>query len=468
MSELDLEKCPGARARSLAGGVVAALLLALCMAWLWGFTVDDALITARVAHHLARGLGHRFNPGGPEVDAVTPFGFAYLLAPFAAAGPLAAWHAAKVLGGLSMLPAAFALGRRVMERSSSASYGSALIVTLATSVPLSAWAVAGMETGLVTALCVAALGRGVVSDACAALAAAWRPELGPWCVAVRLGLALAHGASGRRAALSAAAPMLAVLVVALLRAWLFGRPAPLSVLAKPSDWEHGLRYALFGFVQTGLPLMLLSPFGLRRGAPVARALTVAAAVHFAALVAAGGDWMSLYRLVVPVLPSCVLAAAELSRVVRPWASWSRLALALAMSCYVGLSLQGAARRVSGDREQLIAQARPLLEGAVAVAALDVGWVGAATGTTIVDLAGVTDERVAVLPGGHTSKRIDDALLRGRHVDAVVLLRYPALAQGYAREVERRLMTLPAARELTLVKTLPAGPPTQVYDVLRRP
>ena len=37
---------------------------------------------------------------------------------------------------------------------------------------------------------------------------------------------------------------------------------------------------------------------------------------------------------------------------------------------------------------------------------------------------MTDETVAMLPGGHTSKRIDDSLLRSRDVDALVLLAYP--------------------------------------------
>ncbi|MDF3071929.1 MAG: hypothetical protein K0R38_7530, partial [Polyangiaceae bacterium] len=68
------------RARALAGGIGAVAALGASMAWLWGFTVDDALITARVAWHLANGAGYRFNAGGPVVDAVTPLGFAVLLA----------------------------------------------------------------------------------------------------------------------------------------------------------------------------------------------------------------------------------------------------------------------------------------------------------------------------------------------------------------------------------------------------
>src|SRR5206468_1976318 len=50
--------------RGLLGGLGAVLTLGAAMAWLWGFTVDDALITCRVAWHLGRGLGYRFNAGG--------------------------------------------------------------------------------------------------------------------------------------------------------------------------------------------------------------------------------------------------------------------------------------------------------------------------------------------------------------------------------------------------------------------
>jgi hypothetical protein len=63
---------------------------AIPLGLLHGFTVDDALIPARYAHHLALGLGYRFNVGGPVTDGVTPLGWAHLLAPFAANGPRAA------------------------------------------------------------------------------------------------------------------------------------------------------------------------------------------------------------------------------------------------------------------------------------------------------------------------------------------------------------------------------------------
>jgi hypothetical protein len=435
------------------------------MAWLWGFTVDDALISCRVASNLARGAGYRFNASGPVVDAVTPLGWAPLLSLFAGQGPLAALVAAKWLGALAVAGAVFGLGRRIAQRTSMA-HGGSLVFALAASAPVAAWAVAGMETGLVTALAILALGSGTLADAAAALAAAWRPELAPWCVAIRLGLRLAGGMKLERALASPALVLGAVALVAALRSLYFGRPAPLALFAKPSDLEHGARYALFAFVQTGLPLLCVAPLALRRASGVARAIALAGFVHFAALLLAGGDWMTLYRLAVPVLPSFVLGAAELWRVAASWASWLRVALASAMSVYLAVSVGPVARGVGPDRAQLIEQGRVALSGARSVAALDVGWVGAATDARVVDLAGITDESVAMLPGGHTSKRIDDAILRGRDVDAVVLLARPPHDE-LGREVERRASLTPTVQAMSVAARLPFAAGSQHYLILRR-
>ena len=444
---------------------MALASIGVAMAWLWGFTVDDALITCRVATHLARGLGYRFNSAGPVVDAVTPLGFAYLLAPFAGSGPLGALAAAKWLGALLVAGAAFRLGRRTLQRTSAA-YGVALLLCLAATAPVAAWAVSGMETGLVTWLAVVALGQGRLADLAAALAAALRPELAPWCCCLRLGLRIQAGTPLGRALSSPALVLVAVALVGALRALAFGRAAPLSVFAKPSDLTHGASYALHAFVQTGLPLLCVAPFSLRRGAPLARVVVVSGLLHFLALMMAGGDWMALYRLAVPVLPSFVLGAAELWRVAPAWSSWLRVGAAGAMSAYLAWAVGPVARGVGADRQRLIAAARAPLAGAKVVAALDVGWLGAVDDFTVVDLAGVTDESVAMLPGGHTSKRIDDSLLRNRDVDAIVLLAYPP-DDELAREVERRVSLTPTAQGLRLVARLPIAS-GQYYVVFRKP
>jgi hypothetical protein len=284
---------------------------------------------------------------------------------------------------------------------------------------------------------------------------------------VRLGFRVQAGSSRARALAAPALVVAAVALVGALRALLFGRAAPLAVFAKPSDLEHGARYALYGFVQTGLPLLSVAPLSLWRGAPVARVIALSGLVHFATLMAVGGDWMTLYRLAVPVLPSFVLGAAELWRVAPRWASWLRLGCAGAMSVYLASALGPVARGVGPDRAQLIEAAKAPLVGAKVVAALDVGWVGAVSDFTVVDLAGVTDEAIAMLPGGHTSKRVDDALMRHRDVDALVLLTYPPSDEP-AREVERRVALTPTAQGFKLIARLPFAGGRQRYDVFRRP
>jgi hypothetical protein len=227
----------------------------------------------------------------------------------------------------------------------------------------------------------------------------------------------------------------------------FGSAAPLSVLAKPSDLEHGLRYSLGALAFSGAPLLLLSS-GVLKLEPERRILLLAFFVHLVALVLSGGDWMALYRLIVPVLPSVLLLGACLFEGGRLLPNLLRWVSAAVVSLIVAVNLGPEARGVLSDRTRLIDAARGPLSHAERVAALDVGWVGAATDAEIVDLGGVTDLRVAALPGGHTSKRIPPAFLDDRRVDTVVLLSSPArpgsepLAPGsarrWARAVEARV------------------------------
>src|SRR5262249_42671082 len=96
-----------------------------------------------------------------------------------------------------------------------------------------------------------------------------------------------------------------------------------------------------------------------------------------------------------------------------------------------------------DRVALIEAARAPLSGAERVAALDIGWVGAATDADVIDLAGVTDPEIAALSGGHTSKAISGAFLTGRAPDRLVFQlssgeESSAASTRYARSTEQRL------------------------------
>jgi hypothetical protein len=432
-------------------GAVAAAVPALL---LYGFTVDDALIPARYAAHLARGIGYRFNASGPITDGVTPLGFPYLLAPFARAGPLGALAAAKAIG-VTAWTAASALLAVAVQRAGRSRWRYGALLLGACSAPLAAWSAAGLETGLATALAALAvalpeLGFVRAGAGAAGLTAALRPETLPWALVVAAAPApLAAGGSPPRRALRIALAAAPFVVVATVRAVAFGRVAPLSVLAKPSDLAHGAPYALACFLLAG-PLAMAAPLAVRRLGGWERGLCAAVFVHFAAIAAAGGDWMPLARLAVPALPTVMLAAAHLAEVSAPRAVAARFALALAGELFLIVTAGPAdVARVGSRRLELINTLAPSLVGARVVAALDIGWLGAATDATVVDLAGLTDADIAVLPGGHTSKAIPARLLDARRVDTAVLLvrereplAEPWTETFFARIVELRVASTP--------------------------
>ena len=158
----------------------------------------------------------------------------------------------RVAGGAAGRRAGVALSRR--ERSvrsiarlpgSKARYAALLLVLF--SAPLGAWAVAGLETGVVVALATAAAVLPALTR-CAG-APRWQPALGsaPRCSPTQSSSRSVE--RGRRARTAKRATVWALsigpwLATALLRAIMWGRPAPLAVIAKPSDVAHGLTYVV--------------------------------------------------------------------------------------------------------------------------------------------------------------------------------------------------------------------------------
>jgi hypothetical protein len=258
----------------------------------------------------------------------------------------------------------------------------------------------------------------------------------------------------------AGAPFVAI---AVIRGAVFGRVAPLAVLAKPSDVAHGLAYAGAAALVVLLPIVVTAPVVLVRGrrVAVARVIVVAFLAHAMAVVAAGGDWMPYARMMVPVAPSLVIAFVVIAREARPAWSAARIAAALALGVLLALKVAPAGRTVHRDRADLVARARPVLGDAKVVAALDIGWTSAATDARIVDLAGLTDPSIALLPGGHTSKRVDASMLLDRGVDTVVV--YSEMRVVEARIVRSELF----ATRFEAKEKLPVGSRGAFYVLYRR-
>lgn len=430
---------------------------------MWGFTVDDALIPVRYAHDVAIGAGYRFDPHGLSTDGVTPLPWPFLLVPFARTNDaLATLQAAKLLGVVAWTVAAALLGVHVARLGATTAGGTrsadtpaprwtapAALAVMALAFPIGAWAASGMETGLATALATIAATkthRPRYAALLAGLAASLRPEMVVWAVALAVTSTLASSsredAATDRGALAkaigaagaiSAAPFVACATVRLA---VFGRAAPLALLAKPSDLAHGALYAIAAAVVLLLPLLASAPLAIARTGGAARALAFAFVAHLVAVIVAGGDWMPYGRLMVPVAPSlAIVFVASASRANRAFAV-ARAALAIALGIHLAVTAAPAGRVVLADRRDLVERARPVLAGAGVVAALDIGWLSAATSARIVDLAGLTDPQIASLPGGHTSKRVDVSMLLDRDVDT--FLAYED-AHGDMRVVEARIV-----------------------------
>jgi hypothetical protein len=437
----------GLRNPWLIAGLLAAVLPAV---WMRGFTVDDALIAVRYAQHLAEGHGWRFNVGGPSTDGVTPLPWPLVLAPLAGGTVLMTLARAKALGlAASALTGAF-LGDELGRIAASAWVRGLVLASLALSVPVAAYAMSGMETSLAALLALVAVlraDRPLLSATLAGLTATLRPEMAPWAFALALGVGIVAKRSPPRVVLGGLVALAPFVVCALVRVVVWGRPAPLAIMAKPSDLSHGLAYAGAACVVTVVPVLVLAPLALRR-APLALVVVVAGVAHFGAIIAVGGDWMPYARLAVPIVPTLAWAGAQVAAHAHPLATGVRTAAAMALG--VAFVVQGGTngRHVGTDRERLVEAATPVLAKARRVAALDIGWVGAATSADVVDLAGLTDPEIAALPGGHTSKRVDSMFLLSRDPDHLLLYAPSGLPGGslaawrdavYTRVVEARLV-----------------------------
>ncbi len=472
-------------AKALPWGVAGALSAAISALSMRGFTVDDALISIRYARHLASGAGYRFNVDGASTDGVTPLPWAFVLAPLSHTDALTVLMRASVLGFVCAVATGALLGVAVARAKAHASARVAALVLLAMSVPFAAHAMSGMETSLATLVATLAamlLARGArhatLAAAIAGAAASLRPEMLPWALVVAaIGgdddeplRALASRA--KRVAL-AMAPFAACVVARLVA---FHHVAPLAVAAKPSDLSHGLAYAGASAIVTLAPIVACAPLALVKAPRAAQALTIAGVAHYAAVAVAGGDWMAYARLATPIIPSLLLAFVVASPGAHRLASVGRVAVALVAGVFFLVYAAPAGHGVRADRLALVEAARAHFATSKRIAALDIGWLSAVTEAPIVDLAGLTDPEIAVLPGGHTSKRVDAAMLMARHVDTLVLFVNEGLPEGgleawpsarYFRTVENRLAASPYLHEkLTPEGFIPLGSKGGGYVVLR--
>jgi hypothetical protein len=466
------------RSSSTVGLAVSVTVALILEAFCWGFTVDDAWIVTRVAHH-GLSTGHfSFNLECPFTDAVTPLGFAHLLAAsgsrFGLKSQADLWALARVLGVVSYV-ASFALSGWQLGREGKRGAVTGMALSFL-ALPAAVWAGAGLETPLVGLLVIAGavLFEGRTPSAGALLfgsAAAWRPELAPFLLSWMACREMGTQREGRRVRIRAFSAFLGVLLLpAIVRWFLFGSFIPLAAVAKVAEPRTALFYATVTALWSGLGWLIL----LRDGAFRRPGLWgIPWCAHLVALFFAGGDWMPALRLSAPLFPLMVWAVG---RELRPTLGfWLGVIPAAGFTLALGSSQGADFRAVTARRLALISAGAPLLKDARVVAATDIGWVGRATSAHIVDLAGVTDPTIAALPGGHTSKMIAPGLFSDRDVDTWVIR---ALDRSFrpgdplelivaAYLVDARLLSRNADLGFVGVATLPLEGTKGQYVIARR-
>lgn len=435
--------------------IVAALAVLAVGAVAWPYTVDDAYIVARYASRIASGHGYSMNDG-PATDGVTgPLGlFPGLAASLVGLDPV---FAAKLAGLLAGALAAGLIVERVRRRA----VGSRAVWTacgfLAVSPAMGIWSAAGLETGLATLAATLAVmaamrrpsPRGLVLGV-TTFALAWlRPEAIPAAFVLVLGA----GMRDRRQGLIALGLGVAGLAcVAGFRLSMFGTLVPLSLSAKPADLGAGLWYvaheALFTLgAASAVPAVVAARFSRSLRTPAAFVV-----VYVLSVLLAGGDWMPGARLLTPIVPAFAwLVGVGVSDLARLRHVGARGGIAIAvLSCAIPalvLIVQLPLVRESGSTRETVGRelATYLGERATRVALVDVGFLPYVGGFAVVDLAGVTDPTIGLLPGPHGAKDVPFTWLSSRGVDAIVLhsVTEPQVEDGVLRSlagfpVERRL------------------------------
>jgi arabinofuranosyltransferase len=399
--------------------VVAALTHGLLHA---GGTIDDAYISFRYAANLARGVGLVFNVG-ERVE-----GFSNPLWTILAAGclrlggdPVVVLPLVALACFVALVPLLRVSGRTLAPDQDHAGLGAAGLV--AASMSMAFYASSGLET-VPYALCLTAALTALLRKQARAFVGltllAWtlRPE------AALLGLCgllwfAWDEAPPRRQALRIALGFAALgLPLLAARYGYFHDVVPNTARAKPPSLALGIAYLRSAWPL--LPVVALGCIGAWRGGTLHRRLLALWFLHVAAVVAAGGDWMPAHRMFLPTLPWLALCADK--ALVESLVSFRgrpgipRAVAGLCIACtlgWVGLNARDThaatalietRRTVDGLRTHTLLRLRD--RGARRMGLYDIGLSGyVALDVTITDLGGLTDRRIAAMPGHMGQKAV---------------------------------------------------------------
>jgi len=435
------------------------ITLALLAAGLYfyHYVPDDTFITLRYARNVARGDGFVFN-SGVRLEGYTNFLWLIILAAAGRAGLplLGAARALSLLFSLAALWLTYSLSRETARRSGLTGWDGGLAAALppmllASSAPFLVWSLSGSEIPLYTTLLL--LGFKFLRDE--------RPPLQVFVPFGLLGLVrpdgllffalasillLRRSGDRRGTALRGAAMLLILYGPYLIWKWLyFGSLVPNTFYAKTGPaglmLSNGARYigaflASYGYL-VALGLLLMKRPVPREG-PAGPALPFLLA-HWAALLLLGGDWMPHFRLLLPTLPLVLLvvneglvaAVSERRDEYMETGRGSTFPL-VAMVLVLFVMFPGGLRYERFEQERFAVHLfsrlgqslRMMLPPGTSLGLGSTGAIGYYTDMEIVDILGLTEERIArhgrivATQPGHM--KTDGAYVLSRRPDLLLL------------------------------------------------
>lgn len=430
----------------VAAAAAVAAAVVLSSLWPTPYSLDDAWISFRYARNWIDTGAFTFNPGRPPVEGMTNLLWTALAAVWVRALPdVDPIHPARAVGAAchlgTVVLAAVLAARRAGALGSRPVVAAAVAGGLvALSGSLAFQAVSGLETSYWALLYLAVLERadaslggarraGWTCGALLGLLAATRPE--GVLAGVVLVAGIGVGPGGPTRARAVAVPFAAVVaLVEVYRLVHFGALVPNTYHAKPPDLASGLlylaTYAAFGLGLVGpvacVPALARDGFARRAGA-VALALLVGT-------VATGGDWMPGFRrFALTSATAYVLAGVGVATAA---GRWRAVAAAGAVAILGGHLAAAALGRDRDDAPSWIWASLALranrTPGVSEVALADIGRFGWYFRGSVFDLAGLTDARIARLPGRHGHKAWDEDHFRARRPDLVFMLSAEPIAR----------------------------------------
>ena len=406
------------RGYALATAAACAIAIAHVCVWRATGPLDDDAILYRYGANLARGLGLVFNPG-ERVEGYTapPLVFFHALVEFARVDHVLASRALGIASYVGLVLALSAAWRTALPKSTVpwpallaatmpaiAFHANAGLGTLLTAALVAQWMLGELRRSVAeSAPQTSRRGHPAAADVALGFACLLRPEMSLLMLAVVARLGWKH--EWKRAAVTCAPPLAWLAFrLAYYGAWL---PNTYSAKNLPllEDLARGWAYLIdqalaVPFLPLGVILVVVAWVRAQSAPPLARELAVALLLAVLGVVAVGGDYMPLGRMLIPSAPIFLLAMTL--QIVRRFEGVVSLPAVLFVAVMGAMQVgqfQRAEREASLDqlerRWQAIGVAlRERAAPQTRVATQAIGFVGYESRLPILDMLGLVDPVIA--------------------------------------------------------------------------